>query len=56
VLELCWGIFIINRFNANPNAIDNQGITLLMMAAEKGDYELVKVLIDHNCDINIKNN
>jgi len=27
-----------------------------MIAAEKGDYELVKVLIDNNCKINIKNN
>jgi len=27
-----------------------------MMASEKGDYELVKVLIDNNCKINLKNN
>ena len=27
-----------------------------MMAAEKGDHELVKLLIDYNCKVNLKIN
>lgn len=45
--------YISNK--ANPNFLDSDGTSLLMMAAEKGDHELVKILIDQNCKINLRN-
>jgi len=44
------------RYNSNPDTQDHDGTSLLMMAAEKGDHELVKLLIDYNCRVNLKNN
>ena len=49
----------INAFfdaGINPNAQDLDGRTVLISAAARGDLSVVKTLLSHNVDINVKDN
>ena len=47
----------ILRMTADPvlNAIDWEGYTVLMFAADSGQRDIVKVLLTHEADVNVRN-
>lgn len=46
---------VLLQSGANPNSRDEQGNTLLMLAAGSGDLPLVKMLLERGADINARN-
>ncbi|SMN12571.1 ankyrin repeat protein, putative [uncultured Candidatus Thioglobus sp.] len=44
------------ELGADVDSMDNSDITILMTACEKGNFEAVKVLLDHDANINITDN
>ncbi len=46
--------FLLNRVKCNCNDIDQDGWTPLLLAAKNGHWEIVKVLVAANADVNVK--
>ncbi|KAK3578853.1 hypothetical protein CHS0354_010212 [Potamilus streckersoni] len=49
------GVNILLAAGANPNCMDKDGITPLLMAASEGYDNVVKALVQAKCDVNIAN-
>ncbi|XP_021355278.1 serine/threonine-protein phosphatase 6 regulatory ankyrin repeat subunit B-like isoform X2 [Mizuhopecten yessoensis] len=49
------GVDMLLRAGANPNVVDKDNITPLLMAATEGFDKVVKSLCKANCDVNIAN-
>ena len=49
-------VLLIYRYKVNLNTTESDWKSLFMIAAEKVDYVLTKLLIDNNCKINLKTN
>lgn len=48
-------VAVLLAAGANPNAQDRDGLTALMYAASQGRVELVKLLLAHGADVQVKN-
>lgn len=47
------GNYLINEDKLNPNVSNDKGISLLALAVEKGDWEMVRLLVDKKADLNV---
>jgi ankyrin repeat protein len=46
---------LIEKFNADKESKDYQHRTPLYLAAEYGNKDVVKILLDLKCEVNVKN-
>ncbi len=48
-------VVLFLKAGMDVNAVDKEGSTALMIAAEKGDIELARVLLQNGADVNARN-
>lgn len=48
-------MYLIKKMNTNPNVADENNITLLAKAVDRGDWAIVKLLIEQGADVNVVN-